>query len=439
MKLLHAIHDYLPAHRSGSEIYAHALGGALRARGHEVEIVCAETDLGVASGAVRRREVDGIPITELVNNWEVSSFAESYRPRALAGPLRELLRRFRPDVVHVHSLLNLSFDLPAMARREGAAVVATLHDFTLVCASGGQRVHVAERHVCHEIDTDRCARCFRDSPFHSLMAARSSGGGQATRFLARWLGRRSGAPGVAPADLAERLRQVPIVAREIDCFVAPSRSLAADLARFGVPAAKIEISDYGFEPLATVARPGSTEELRIGFVGTLVWHKGAHVLVEALRRLPAGRFRATLHGNLDWYPDYVRALREASRGLPVEFPGSFGAGELPRVLADLDVLVVPSLWPENSPLVIHEAFQAGVPVIGARTGGVPELVSDGVNGLVYEPDSAAGLATALGRLVADRELLARFGAALPEVKSIAADSEEWEERYRRVLRDRASR
>jgi glycosyltransferase involved in cell wall biosynthesis len=435
MRVLHAIHDYLPAHRSGSEIYAHALARALGARGHQVEVVCAETDLRRSSGSIVEREVDGLPVTEIVNNWEVGRFAQGHRPPALAAPLAALLLRRRPEVLHLHSLLNLSFDLPAMARRAGVPVVATLHDFTLFCPSGGQRVHVAERHVCREIDFARCARCFRQTPFHQLMATRPRR--VRPRWLARWTGGDS-PPDVSAVEVERRFRAAAALARDVDCFVAPSRALAADVVRFGLPAEKVEVSDYGFEPLAPAPREPSNGPLRIGFVGTLIWHKGAHVLVEALRRLPRDAFVARFHGPLDWFPDYVRDLRAAAAGLPVEFAGGFGPGEAAAVLSRLDVVVVPSLWPENSPLVIHEAFQAGVPVVGARTGGIPELVADGVCGLTYAPESAEELAAALASLLGDRARLARFAAALPPVKAIASDAAEWEARYERARRRAAA-
>ena len=107
---------------------------------------------------------------EIINNWVCGSFAETYRSPLLGERIGQILEAVQPDVVHVHNLLNLSFDLPRLAHAANAAVVATLHDYTLVCPSGGQRIHRSANHVCHEIDTERCARCFGESPFHTLMA-----------------------------------------------------------------------------------------------------------------------------------------------------------------------------------------------------------------------------------------------------------------------------
>jgi hypothetical protein len=91
------------------------------------------------------------------------SFSDTYRSPVVGNRIGHVLRAVHPDIVHVHSLLNLSFDLPAMAAERDVPVVATLHDYSLMCPSGGQRLHRAEEHLCEEIEIDRCARCFRES------------------------------------------------------------------------------------------------------------------------------------------------------------------------------------------------------------------------------------------------------------------------------------
>ena len=113
---------------------------------------------------------DGVAVVELINNWRCASFEDTYRSPIITDRIRHVLRTVRPDVVHVHNLLNLSFDLPACAHELGIPVVATLHDYTLVCASGGQRVHRRDQHLCHDIDPVRCARCFTESPFSAQAA-----------------------------------------------------------------------------------------------------------------------------------------------------------------------------------------------------------------------------------------------------------------------------
>ena len=443
MRIVHAIHDFLPAHRAGSEIYALELCRAL-ARRHDVTIMCAEYDRARSHGTVVWREVEGLPVAEIINNWRARSFADTYASRAINRSLSRVLERIRPDVLHVHNLLNLSFDLPALARARGIPSVATLHDYTLVCPSGGQRVHMAEQHVCIDIDTARCARCFPQSPFYRQISGwdlpdsirQSSTFIKLTQVMARHAPqkfesiRRRAQPDirVTTSDVERRLRKARAVLEQIDLVVGPSAALGSEYLRLGLPAEKLVVSDYGFAPL-TPARRSPSSRLRVGFVGTLVWHKGAHILIDAIRGVPADRMEVKIFGNLDHFPDYVSDLRAQAAGLPVCFMGGFDGNRTAEVYAQLDVLVVPSLWPENSPLVIHEAFMAGVPVVGARQGGIPELVTHGVNGLTYDAYSSADLRAALERLLDEPALLERFRHKLPEVKSIEQDAEAWESRY----------
>jgi glycosyltransferase involved in cell wall biosynthesis len=177
--------------------------------------------------------------------------------------------------------------------------------------------------------------------------------------------------------------------------------------------------------------------VRIGYVGTLVWHKGVHVLLDAVRSLPAGSYEVKIYGDPGVFADYARDLRAGASGLPVTFAGQFERQRATAAYASIDVLVVPSLWLENSPLVIHEAYQAGVPVIGARIGGIQELVDDGRNGLLFDADSAVDLARALRHVIDDPARLAGFSAHLPRVKSITEDALEWEARYAEVLNSAA--
>src|SRR4051812_15365982 len=134
VRILHAIHDFLPRHHAGSEIYAFELCRALAAR-HHVTVVCADADPSQRHGLVRWRAYQGVPVAEIVNNWACESFEDTYQSPIVTRRLTQLLRAVQPDVLHVHNLLNLSFELPALAQARGIPVVATLHDYTLVCPS----------------------------------------------------------------------------------------------------------------------------------------------------------------------------------------------------------------------------------------------------------------------------------------------------------------
>ena len=345
LRLLHAIHDFLPRHQAGSEIYAATLCQALMRRGHHVTVLAAVFDPARRHGDLIWRVFEGLPVVEIVNNWEFRSFGETYRAPNLLPVLDHVLRATQPDVLHVHNLLNLSFDLPRQARARGARVVGTLHDYTLVCPSGGQRIHRAERHVCHRIEPDRCARCFAESSYPRQMAfGRALGrpGGSLAHRLARTLRRRTPrllarlatsrrltatAHDPTAADIEARLDAARAVATDVDLLVGPVAVDRREFSALGIAPKRLEVADYGFQPIRRSTAPASTstgrEPLRVGYVGTLVWHKGVHVLIDAMRQVPPGQVDALIFGDADTFPEYTAELRASAQGLPVRFMGRF--------------------------------------------------------------------------------------------------------------------
>jgi len=450
VRILHAIHDFLPRHQAGSELYAFELCRALAATDH-VTIVCADFDPSVAHGEVTWRVYNRLPVVEIANNWVCDAFADTYRPPRITEQLAHVLHAVQPHVLHVHNLLNLSFDLPALARARGIRVVATLHDYTLVCASGGQRVHRASNHLCRTIDADRCATCFRESPYHTHIAlgrlATNTPAPAVVRAAARRLLRTLPAAAALVTRTVQRAPLFPIDARHIrdrlaaarhvfdavDLFVAPSRSIAEEFEQLGLERSKIRVSDYGFRPLPPMPSNGQRPTLRIGFVGTLVWHKGVHVLIDAIRELPRNSCELKIFGDPSVHRDYAADLRRRAESLPVTFMGQFDREALGSIYAQLDVLVVPSLWLENSPLVVHEAFMAGVAVVGSRIGGIADLIDSGRNGLLCEPGSVDDLAAQLRTLLTDRDRVAALARQAPPVKTIADDAREWRRIYESVV------
>ncbi|MFH1132672.1 MAG: glycosyltransferase [Pseudomonadota bacterium] len=453
MRVLHVIHDYLPRHRAGSEIYVQHLCNALKNRGIQIHILCAEYDPSQTHCTLNWREYEGLPIVELINNWCFGSFDETYQSALINKRLSRVLQVVQPDLLHIHNLLNLSLDLPILALACGIPSVATLHDFTLVCPNGGQRVRPKEETVCKNIDPNKCATCFDNSPSGSQMAMAklglgSLGGSRLGKFsvgfrrrfpkLAAWVSQTTARhvklPSTLPSQVTTRLLKTKEVFETIDKFVAPSAALAADFQRFGLPAGKLMVSDYGFPSVARIGRKIRNDNiLRIGFMGTLVWHKGLHVLLDEVRALPHDCYEVRVFGDPNTFPDYVASLRASARDLPVAFMGPFKQNKVGEIFGQFDLLVVPSLWPENSPLVIHEAFMAGVPVIGSRMGGIVDLVKHGKWGLLFDPWSHGELRAALRSVLEDKEILNCWRKALPIVRNIEDDATQWEATYREIM------
>jgi glycosyltransferase involved in cell wall biosynthesis len=231
---------------------------------------------------------------------------------------------------------------------------------------------------------------------------------------------------VTADDIRARMAAARGAFDAIDMLVAPSKSLADEFMGLGFPGSKMFVLDYGFEPIyRDTRRPPPQTPLRFGYVGSIVWHKGLHLLIDAARRLPPDRFRVEIFGDPAVSPGYAEKVRHAAAGLPVTFRGGFDPSRAAEIFSEFDVLVVPSIWLENSPLVIHEAFMSGVPVIGARMGGIPDLVTDGDNGLLYDATSPDALAGAMRQLIDTPERVVAMQKRMPYVKSISTDAWGW--------------
>jgi glycosyltransferase involved in cell wall biosynthesis len=181
----------------------------------------------------------------------------------------------------------------------------------------------------------------------------------------------------------------------------------------------------------------TSETIRFGYVGTLVPHKGVHVLVEAFRKLrerSGGRpVELRVHGNPSWYPDYAASLRAAAAGGGVKFLGPFENRDALEIYSNLDVLVVPSVWWENAPITIHEAIVTGTPVIASDFGGMADFVRHRENGLRFRVGDAEDLARQMQWIVEDPGRLDSLRRPVIPIKEIAADAAEMASRYRELV------
>ena len=166
-------------------------------------------------------------------------------------------------------------------------------------------------------------------------------------------------------------------------------------------------------------------ELRLGFIGTLSDHKGAHVLIEAVRLLAGAPLEVDIYGATDQFPAYMARLRGlAAEDQRITFRGTFDNGDIGDVMSSLDALVIPSLWRENTPLVLYSAQMARLPVIASDVEGIAEVVDHGVNGLLFRMGDAQGLASIIRRVLDEKDLLRRLSAAAKTPKSIAEYTDE---------------
>lgn len=401
MRILQVIHGYPMRYNAGSEVYTQSLCHAL-APSHEVHVFTREEN-GFAPPFALRRETDADDPRVQLHVVNVPSSRDRYRHVEVDQRFAELLDRHPPDVVHVGHLNHLSTSLVAEAALREVPVLYTLHDYWLMCPRG----QLMQRHP--EDPSDLWATCSGQEDAKC-----------AERCYARYF---SGAPGERAEDaaywtgwVARRMRHVREMAELVDLFIAPARYLQARYRdELGLPERKLVYLDYGFDRARLSGRRRlAGEPFVFGYIGTHIPAKGIHHLLEAFGRVP-GPARLRIWGrprgaDTDALHDLARRLPGDASSRVEWLPEYRNQAIVPEVFNRVDAIVVPSIWVENSPLVIHEALQARVPVITAAAGGMAEYVHHEVNGLLFEHRRPASLAEQMARLAADPALAVRLGA-----------------------------
>lgn len=436
MRVLQVIHGYPMRYNAGSEVYTQTLAHALATR-HEVEVFTREEDPFAPDYALRE-EVDETGPRVRLHVVNMPRSRDRYRHTGVDERLAQIVDRFRPDVVHVGHLNHLSTSLLQEVATREIPIVFTLHDYWLMCPRGQfMQMHPEDqRNLWAACDGQADRKC-------------------AERCYARYF---SGAPDEASEDVAywtrwvgRRMAHVRAMVEHVDAFIAPSRYLQRRYRdEFGLPEQKLTYLDYGFDLNRLRGRsrhPG--EPFTFGYIGTHIPAKGIHDLLEAFGQL-TGEPRLRIWGRPRGQE--TAALKELARRLPRA--GAFARIEwLPEyenkdivgdVFDRVDAIVVPSVWVENSPLVIHESLQLRVPVVTADVGGMAELVEHGVNGLLFAHRNPTALAAQMQRLVADPALGPRLGARgyvgseTGDVVEVGAHVDAIERVYERVRQRRDS-
>jgi glycosyltransferase involved in cell wall biosynthesis len=300
-----------------------------------------------------------------------------FENRAAAKGFGSVLEEFSPDVVHVHGIhRQLSPSILAVAARQGVPVVQTLHDYHHICPAD-----VLLRGGFERCDPRDCGK-FNYVPAIAHRCVRGS----------------LGASGLSAAEtFFQRMRGA--YERGIARFISPSHFLADRMRDGGWDTPVVVIPNC---VALTPQRGASQSQQGFLYSGRLSPEKGIDVLLEAAR-IADVELRLAGTGPLDSQlrVDYPQAT----------FLGHLSADEVGAALRSCRAAVVPSVWFENAPMSVLEAMAAGVAVIASRVGGIPELVEDGVEGLLVEPGSASSLAAALQSVQKDPTHAAKMGAA----------------------------
>ena len=340
--------------RGGDCICTINLEELLKKNGHEVAIFAMDFPENLQTswskyfpGEIRFKPGIGI----------IEAFARPFGIGEVKRKFNALLDDFHPDVVHVHNIHSqLSPIIVELAHQRGIKVVWTLHDYKLLCP----------RYDCLRNGTEVCEECFADK--RRVVEHKCMKNSCLASMLAYW---------EAMKWNRQRLEA------STDVFLSPSSFMAEKMKQGGFDKSKIHILCNFIDVKKTIRQEYNKQDYYC-FIGRLSHEKGVATLVEAARRLPY-KLKIIGGGLL------MDELKTLAVGTNIEFVGYKQWSEIKELVGCARFSVIPSEWYENNPLSVIEAQCLGTPVLGARIGGIPELIEEGESGMLFESKNMVDL------------------------------------------------
>lgn len=420
MNILLVVHDFLPKHMAGTELYTYNLARTLKNRGHEISIYTREYDYFEEKLRGEDTHYDDIKVKKVYFNPSskrfelLREFYLDFYNTHLEKHFNEYLNETKPDIIHIQHLKGLSASFISAARKRKIPIVLTLHDYWFMC----RKIHLlttSSKRCSGPLYGLKCPRCLIPTlntlavlglyPIHSFL------------FFVRTI-------------------YIRRLLNKVDLIIAPSNFLREKFIEHGISKEKIIFSDNGINTSLSKRNMGNTSnKFRFSFIGPLVPYKGVHVLIEAFNKLTDSRAELRVYGDPSSDArDYYERLRLTAKNPGIKFMGSFDNDRVYEMLADTDVLVVPSIGYENSPLTIHEAALAGVPVITSNIGGMAELIERLKNGLLFQVEDANDLYEKMKLLIDNPELVKELKNETEKVKTIEENAKELERIYSQFVK-----
>lgn len=369
MRLAYVTAHYPPDFTSGATLQVERLAHRAAALGHDVEVFAGAISRGLDDGAVATDDVGGVAVHWIGTADRVEQGIDgNWDNPSAASEAARWLRRFQPDVVHVHTLQTLGVGVVDAALALGCRVIVTMHDMWWWCP----RLFLIDRSMqpCSMVtDAGSCA-CSGTTDWRR--------------------------------DRARRLRGT---LAQVDEILTPSSSLRDLVVANGVAPDRVHVdaNDVAIDLMPRETPTADSGPVRFLYVGGDSDLKGAGVLCRAAHRLAARPgWELSAHGLSE-----QRSLPPAAHGLPM-----FEPERLAAVLADHDVMIIPSIARESFSIAAREGLIAGLPVITSDCLGPEEVIVDGENGLVVPTADDAALAAAMASLIDDSPRLERLRAGV---------------------------
>ncbi len=446
------VHKFFPEHRAGTEVLTLKIAQDLQRRGYEVLVVTAnppDTDARFRPGEeVVRYTHEGINVVSFEEPLRLKGykFSFEYRHPLIRERFGALIDEFHPDIVHIMHAQNLSASVIEEAKSRSLPVIMSTTDFWFICpivqlkrpngqVCEGPGPFAKNCYTCYTPELLPPLDQFTEAIDNRFPAVGKVSGKLGSRALyGAYLASKY--PQALQATI-ERPEVLSAIANTTDAITVPTRLMQRLFIKNGIKAELIHHVPFGIDTAKLIdwCQKPPSEKLRIGYIGTLFEHKGVDILIRAVQSLRApDRALLKIYGSPNQFPEYAQKLKTLAESCSltkdsIQFLGTFHNDDFGKVLSEIDVMVVPSRWYENTPLVMQSALTTKTPMIATDLGGMSELIDHETNGLLFKLNDHEDLARQLQKLLDDPDMLDRFRSNIGEQRTIAVMVDELEALY----------
>ncbi len=379
LKIIIVSNRYPPNFLGGAEVIAHYQAKAMKNLGHDIIVFAGDTQVPGPLHTMRQNRYDDLDVYRVaLENEDYSAHYFNFSHKDIEAHFDQLLDAFHPDIVHIHNIMGLSLGIIHLSRKKGIKTFITLHDNWGFCCIN--TILKKDSQIC--VTFDGCESCLRHID-----------DGEERRI-----------------PISMRKDYLMFQLNEADGFISPSRYIADNYIRAGFPREKLNVIWNGIDiEKYSFVNKQKSEVIRFTYIGYLGIHKGIQVLIDTLPLFKEVPVRINLVGEGDQRRDLEKKIRRYGKEQSVKFWGKVENRDIDKVLSDTDVFVLPSIWPENQPVTITEAMASKIPVIASDLGGIPELIDDGVSGLLCKPGDVKDLFDRMMYFILNPEKIGEFG------------------------------
>ncbi len=451
LKILIPVHVFFPRHFYGTETYTLELAKQFMAQGHR-PVVLTTTPFGEPGSGkeYEQYEFDQVPVYSIDLNMKPHNrFKHTYYRKDLYALQKKIIAGISPDIAHVTHLINHSSSLLEVLRDLKIPTVATLTDFFGICFNN--KLEGYDGTLCRgpNRNSTNCLACyFRTVGIRNpnrLIAAIAGKNDFLLRFAVAILFYVTQIPGFQKnsmaghvLDVTSRLRVLRYLYGVYNKMVAPTDFLRDAYAENRFFPDRLKKINFGInlKMVADFSKPKikNHAHVRFGYIGQIARHKGVDLLIKAYAGIKNNNKSLVIYGPFDQDHTYMEELKRLARGVDrVEFRGTFAQQELGKRLSEMDFLVIPSRWYENSPLVLLYALATRTPVIVTDVKGLSEFVTHDVNGYTFKKDNVDHLKKIMQDILDAPEKISRLSEKATYTKDVSDHAGEILELYNSIL------